>query len=849
MRHAPQLCRALAEASRSLERPYIPRHVPLPSSSYGSATQVSAQPSAPTSSTDLGSNSARSTFKDSASTEEAASHRSFRTQQTDRLQTPLTRPAGRRALNRSPTEADRKVGQQPCLPSAKREPIDVAAHSHGTAVAPTRSYLRGLRPNQDVSSSVKSRRQQTASSASPSTHGSLTAKTSRDAAHIGSVPKPPKPPLNVEQLIAIYPGLSSAQAGLLVRIFRQIHALRSHAPNALLSWYEDLVWTTERQAEGAERIESQQSLSMLLRYAFQRNDLRSLIRIESRAGRLSTTSRQPTQSTAPTLSPKQQLERKQVDGVGIWPEPHEDPLRLAYNLKVAFAARQGNWLKVNELLNGDSPSFLAESKSNGQPRKVLSSGRPEVLLDAIGWGSLLRFGLGDVRTSKVKGSRSATSQSVDERATVALARGQQKQCATSAPPIDAESSHGVSTEHIEDQEAEKLQQEEAQAEAKFSVTKRLLPYLLRYTSSSKTSSNPTSPTQNTDADFASLQTPAWLLQSVLAQLAERGETASTIRIVLLALSEQPALEQNALIGGGSTDILNMSLVACVQNHAVNLRETLRIFNSITGSQFGVSVEGPAVLDRPRLAGSGSVTGSGEQSAEERQTSKSGSDRGTRIMPNQESLVLVLRKVRHPLFRASWACKLLAEFEQLFPQVKLSGRTFRMLIDKCVVSAHSDARPPASEEARLAISTEHATRSGHQAPTPTKSKDDRHLTANTSPQPSTPRRGRIKQALLAQILQDILARFSLSSPLHLHRCTTNRRRFEHTLLRAKRILLAQKLAHIHPLQSPSPPTTSLAKHHTASLAHIDSLLARLADVQRLGRAEESRRKNQSDSQLI
>ncbi len=70
----------------------------------------------------------------------------------------------------------------------------------------------------------------------------------------------------------------------------------------------------------------------------------------------------------------------------------------------------------------------------------------------------------------------------------------------------------------------------------------------------------------------------------------------------------------------------------------------------------------------------------------------------RITPNEESLILVLKKVRHPLFRTSWSRKLVDDFQELFPNVKLSGRTFRVLVDKCMTAPPSQSSSDAVAEA-------------------------------------------------------------------------------------------------------------------------------------------------------
>ncbi len=125
------------------------------------------------------------------------------------------------------------------------------------------------------------------------------------------------------------------------------------------------------------RIESAASLCMLLRYAYLRNDLRSLLRVEARAVRSAWLAKDRHRTTSAPGSTKQ-LGGDEADGVTLWPAHGEDPRRLAHNLKVALAARHGDWIKVEQLLD-----------AHGAARN-----RGSHELDAVGWGSLLRFGLG-----------------------------------------------------------------------------------------------------------------------------------------------------------------------------------------------------------------------------------------------------------------------------------------------------------------------------------------------------------------------------------------------------------------------------------------------------------------------
>ncbi|SPO21864.1 uncharacterized protein UTRI_01852_B [Ustilago trichophora] len=791
MRHASQLCRGLAEASRSLERPYIPRHVPLPSSSYSAAAQTSATTTPPKSS------APRRSSKEAAKNSEDA-------RSSIRHKTPLKRPLSQR---------DATFQHRPSQPD----------HTSSTNTLTSKTH------------------------SNPSGRNSSNSNRSRSA----QVPSSQE----AERLMAAYPGLSKDQATVLLQTFRRIQSLRSHAPGALVTWYEELIWTTERQAQERVRIESPQSLSMLLRFAYQRNDLRSLLRIESRAARLSSTfARSRNDAFVSNVSPKE-LGSTEVDGISIWPEPGEDPRRLAYNLKVAFAAREGNWLKVDELLTQPSPSIAKSSKgqATGPP-----TGRSEYALDATGWGGLLRFGLGSVQRFDVESRNPVTS---------AVLSGNGKQVMSTAPTSASETLSFLDpiSSDIEAEKLRKAKEDEMQAQAKLSVTKRLLPYLLRFTSTPKNNDKAADSAQDATSRSAEPTTPVWLLHAVLAQLAERGDAASTVRIAQLALSEKSALEQLALVRGGATSILNFALMACSQNHSVNLTETLRIFNNLTGSQLGLTISGSTVLAQPSFSNGGKGQSQSKlhlkQSSDKPQqhTLEEGriaSAGQAHIIPNEESLVLVLKKVRHPLFRAAWTRKLVDEFQQLLPTVKLSGRTFRIIIEKCVAPAPGLA----SESVALPEPAPSAT--AEHPSTIASGRRGRRLRQQAAeqilPDPcpvslkSSKTRGPIiKRSILSQTLTEILTRFrpnpTLTKTLLLHLSTTNRRRFEHTLLKAKRCLLVKKQHHMD--QIARAPTEAAARegflrHEKASLNEIDNLLDLIAKVQRLGRSEETRKKKDS-----
>lgn len=677
-----------------------------------------------------------------------------------------------------------------------------------------------------------------------------------------------------------YQHLSQSQASLLLRALHQIKSLRSHAPSAVLAWYEDFVWTTERQAQGSGKIETAESLSLLLRYAYQRNDLRSLLRIERRAERMKSLVKQSRDGVPATVSIPRGLGGLDVDGVSVWPRSNENPLLLAYNLKIAFAAREGNWVKIEALLNDAKLVKGSFSTASRHREGLASAGQTRsTLLNTIGWGALLRYGLGNVQ--KGKHGRPETPTAFDLTG-------------KSFDPSNAASKSADSLLDVAQEQISKaIEVEEEQMQAKLSVSKRLLPDLLRYTTgstgdSTANAAKTSGEAEKTTAKAGDKATPAWLLQSVLTQLAERGEAASTTRIVQLALSEQSiAIKDDSTRSGGSTAILNSVLVACQRNYNVNLAETLRIFNHLSSSHLGQSILGPAVLSAPTLMNDDRrqkqpqpMLSSEKVGRISEKASHTAAAEHVQMIPNEESLVLILKKVRHPLLRASRARRLVAEFEQLFPKVNLSGRTYRMIIDKCVAPASvSTPKGPdtiASTETTIeSLATGHIVASGRrgrrlrqEAATPFSSRSSGNTaTLDPAGSPQTGRGPIVKQSILSQTLDDILQRFNPDQPsnrsLRLHLSTTNRLRFEHTLLRAKRALMVKKASHLEKVPTGSPTTNASATgagpdktaasrmqtHHLHAVSQIDALLDRLAQVQRLGRRQEARSKKQRNTQPV
>lgn len=850
MRHASQLSRGLAEAARSIEKPHIPRHVPLPSSSYSGVAQASVKLSPPNSAAYEKDFSRAAALQNNGQTHKTSvaaesSHKPF-SQRGPEAKAGFQGSHGPQAALQSKRQDDDSSQLTDSV-----QPID----SHSSLISTQRkqglSLANGQRKPGDVRVQIRppvKHQPDLGSKSSVTVQTKLKFSDSTKAFKNAICSRHTDASRGLQKVTAAYPHLSEPQANLLLQTLDQMESLRSYTPSAALAWYEDFVWTAERQSQGLERIETPESLSLLLRYAYSRNDLRSLLRIESRAARMTSIIRRSCVNVFTTDPTPKAIGGSEIDDVSIWPSCNEDPIVLAYNLKIAFAAREGNWVKVEELLNGTNLASAAylqapQSRNGSGPAKRSGS-----LLNAIGWGSLLRFGLCNVKSIK-PGRLSALHEPMGS---------------STNPPL---------LHNIEDEHAHKGIQDEAYMQAKLSVIKRLLPDLVRFSSKSINNSKFDKVTSAdashvTTASAGGEKTPAWLLRSVLTQLAESGEVASTLRIVQLAVSEElTAIQPTSTGGRGVTHILNLVLMGCARNQSVNLAESLRIFNSLTGSQLGESIFGAVVVAPPFSI---SEDRSAQQSERKQLAGEKAAKDETRgrvqarhafMAPNEESLVLVLKKVRHPLFRASWTHKLVAEFERLFAKVKLSGRTYRMIIDKCVTPAPACSLPGESDAVASTATVEPS------AATPRfiasgrrgrrlrqKAMSDVSSSARTNPtaaplhaEPRRTTRGAIvKQSILSQTLDHILHRFNPDSrsSLSFHLSTTNRRRFEHTLLRAKRSLLSKKDKHLQRLRLGSATArlpAGTTSHHSHAVSQIDALLHRIAQVQRLGRQQEAHAK--------
>ncbi|KAJ9478262.1 L-aminoadipate-semialdehyde dehydrogenase [Pseudozyma hubeiensis] len=744
------LCRGLAEAARAIERPYVPRHIPLPSSSYSAPTQTSSTPYIP-----------------GPSTSGPSSSRNAAPQLNDGH------------------DRDSEAVDPSLLPSTQN-------HSSSTASSPRNHVPR-----------------------------SAVVHIERRIEDAGSHTEP-APPIKPTD-----PQLASRHSDRPAQVIRRQNKTRNRL-------------TVDAFSRSAPR----------------RSTTRSSTADEPHPG----------QHSGIQNSISKRMRGPEEDGVNLWPSPNENPILLAHNLKIGFAAREGNWVRIEQILNNASLARQSFSKAVriGHGSSLMT--RSAYGLDATGWGILLRFGLGNVQRLK---SRNADDVPRNNQAL---------QDTNKTDPVSSTSTSDV----LLQDEIIKAADDEAQMQAKLSVTKRLLPDLLRYTNESSRHVRPegtsaTRPAKESAPKFGGGTTPAWLLQSVLTQLAERGELVSTIKIVQLALSEgSSAVKRDSTRDTRPTHLLNLVLMACHRNHKVNLAETLRIFNSLTGSRLGESVSGSAVLAEPTVIERGQDQRSPPSKSLQKDEEKAdaiarpAAEGQSRMRPNEESLVLILKKVRHPLFRASWTRKLVGEFERFFPQVKLSGRSYRMILDKCVTpgsaSHSSDAGMTATTEMdSTRVAAERIVASGRRGrrlrqeaaasqslPSTTTSSSSSSssikATSHSAAPARTPRPPIVKQSILSDTLDEILNRFDPNRPssTRLHLSTTNRRRFEHTLLRAKRLLLEKKALHLQKLQ-PCPPDNTQdtlsgqTLHHTSAISQIDTLLDKLAQVQRLGRRQEAQLK--------
>ncbi|PWZ00578.1 hypothetical protein BCV70DRAFT_236946 [Testicularia cyperi] len=879
MRHAALLHRGLAETSKALERPYIPRHVPLPSSSWTSSSSSSSAPRplpAPSSA------SASSRAHPSACAPVPASNRNW---DTDAQSDLPSRPFKERGVPRTSArvlsqplsqyghtasvKGKARAGWEPSV--SDRSPITCSRFPQLPAVYEHSVATSEAKPPQRTSAT---------SNGAPLTLSwiphyeialSQSAMRDRTARRLTSV----------NDVMQLYPHLSQVQAAFLLQVWEQLYLQRAKSSGEIVRWYQDFVWSQERQLaqdlqsplsstpstidtgnedRPIQTLETQQSLSMMLNFAFRAADAKSLQVLASRAHRrrlrLLASSEAPNSGTlSPARAPSQDTSPFFMNFDDLWPEPDEDPVRLAFNLRISLAAKTEDWLLVNHILDTARTKRSRTAQTSGSRTRHASRSQSDLtdygsaMLSEFGWFSLLRYGLGQVNSDasvekdpaaeQTKSPQDTSTQTAPAAKLTGSSRSRRRRRrlleAREGKPDDV----ARSTEHVvedgnteaisewrpEDkmaraQEAEGAAEVKAkQAHAKLIATKRLLPVLLRLTAdryggaathSRQTAlTSPGLPQGGNEGQTTALGgSPSWLLLSVLDQLAGRGETRQILRIIRLAIgekqrsvssdtsssSEGSARDLNQTIG---TDMLNTFLDTATRDLSWSLGAILEVFAELTGKDLAAGI---GMARSPKA--SSSATGASVAEKQSLGTAESGVDAGRALLrPSEESLVLILRNLPDVCFKTSWSWRLYQNYRAQFGGRGISGRTWRLLLRSTLYGSLTSTSQ--FELARTQKSSTPASFSRRQ----------------------TGRKLKVKTRLLNTILDHLIGQWNYSDR-SLHLSATNRYAF--VLSVRKLILLLDLRRHDHylVLERRANPHPEFVSHHHHAIHTLNQLIAKL-----------------------
>ena len=393
-------------------------------------------------------------------------------------------------------------------------------------------------------------------------------------------------------------------------------------PSQVLAWYDEKVWR-DRRTGGLEACEtSEEAVALLMRFAYDRDDAHTITRLAGRPARAAILDH----GTA------------WIDG---WP-PHVDLKRLAMTMLISLASNRGDWPAVRAL--------LAKAKAK------------DIRLDPYTWSALLRHGLAhvppqdilkhpdsDPAEEEARPKRLRRLEAALKQATEVVPKPAKPQPSAIKPMVPVVIVPGLLTEGAAKKLA--LRTRKRRVEHQDKMRSQLLPAILA------------------DVSPASASPPAWLITSVLANLADEGKSDVVLRLVrqLVCEFELPdagADESGAGAGAeagavaapvsspdtlpSGTSVLNCALRACARNHACTFRETAGVFTDLTGWDITTSsaVEGMATA---------------------------------RLVPNETSLAYLLKAVHRPRL----ALSLLRAFTTRWPDVALGTTPFRMVLEICL----------------------------------------------------------------------------------------------------------------------------------------------------------------------
>lgn len=420
-----------------------------------------------------------------------------------------------------------------------------------------------------------------------------------------------------------YPFLSADQAKFMAGVYTYLQDEKRTPTNRLINWYQEHVWTQERHAALAQRQNGQGSDRELLETA---PCLNLVLRFAYARGDSLAVFRLGSRAYKRPLfvPPPDALDADAQALTGdLWPDASDDPLQFAFNYGLALEARFGKWTSVRRKLFPRQP-LRNEQTDDDENGGMLDSGEGQHALNEIGWAELLRHGLG--KTKEVDPEKPLRQPHMKaQRNAVDVTKSQK-------------------TLRLE------LQRRE---EARQMVTSRLISRMLRPTAQNAPAAEPS------DALRAA---PSWLLMATLDNLAERGEMEQVTRLARTVLAELRALPSDAPSPyKNSSAVIDAVLKSHRKGSYRGLHQMLAAYAEFAGVDIArnTKISGRMALEPAAHA--------------------------LYLQPSEASLVTLLHTVTvpHQRTRWEWSWGLYKQFRADFPHVKVTSRTFRVLLLKAV----------------------------------------------------------------------------------------------------------------------------------------------------------------------
>lgn len=421
----------------------------------------------------------------------------------------------------------------------------------------------------------------------------------------------------------------------------------------------------------ATSLETAPCLNIMLTFAYGHADFQTIDELDRRARQRSFYIPRSTQTAhASSTTPYSEEKYTHVLGGASWPGPQDDPVRLAFNMKVALAARDGLWSRVLTLLENaeirrpksriSSGSDLASETERAAPQDII-----DYPLDTFAWIELIANGLG--ANSKAFADATTDTSAIDDQGELLLATTDMD---SSLRPHDQ-----AAQQKREEQETAALSKKEfaaKQEEARVIVTRLLVKSIRRYTAREAANLMYKAAARTPEEAAKSIKANPilpWLVLAKLKQLErDQQSTAEVLEIARAALHEirtLPSDIRNPYGKPGSSQILASVLFNLRANRRVPLPEALRIFEEFTGFDLRASM----------LAKDVSVAQSPK--TDQYYLPPSEAALCTMLRRQIDDFYSKSRKSNYSLEGRVWA--MYKAIRTAFPRIYLSSRTYRILM--------------------------------------------------------------------------------------------------------------------------------------------------------------------------